>query len=68
MEHEHARTLSDLLIRRTRVAFEQQADHGLSVAPAVAEYVAPLLDWDAMAMIDAIARYDADVRRLFTID
>jgi glycerol-3-phosphate dehydrogenase len=67
VEHEHARTLGDLLIRRTRVAFES-ADHGLGVAAAAAEYVAPILAWDAAAMIDAVARYDEDIRRIFTID
>jgi glycerol-3-phosphate dehydrogenase len=67
VDREHARTLSDLLIRRTRVAFETP-DHGLGIAPAVAEYVGPLLGWDAAATAVAVGRYDADVRRIFTID
>ena len=42
---EMAKTLSDLLIRRTHLAFETR-DHGVSVAANAAEIVAPLLGWD----------------------
>ncbi len=65
--HEHARTLSDLLVRRTPVAFESP-DHGVGVAPVVAELVGPLLGWTDAERSAAIAAYIADVRRLFTID
>lgn len=43
--HEGALTLSDVLVRRTRVSIEQP-DGGLSSAPAVAALVAPILGWD----------------------
>jgi glycerol-3-phosphate dehydrogenase len=43
---EMALSLGDLLIRRTHLAFES-ADQGRSVAPLVAELVAPLLGWNS---------------------
>jgi glycerol-3-phosphate dehydrogenase len=67
VEKGHARTLGDLLIRRTKVAFETR-DHGLAVAPDVAAYVAPLLGWDAAAAQVELERYAAEVRRSFTVD
>ncbi|MDE3129151.1 MAG: glycerol-3-phosphate dehydrogenase/oxidase, partial [Gemmatimonadota bacterium] len=67
VEQAHARTLGDLLIRRTKLAFETR-DHGLSVAPDVAGYVAPLLGWDAAAARAEVGRYAAEVRRIFGVD
>jgi glycerol-3-phosphate dehydrogenase len=67
VERAHARTLADLLVRRTKVAFETH-DHGLAVAPAVAEYVAPLFGWNAADCGTAVDHYAADVRRLFGVD
>ncbi len=49
VESAHARTLADLLIRRTKLAFETP-DHALGAAPEVAAYVAPLLGWDGPAI------------------
>jgi glycerol-3-phosphate dehydrogenase len=65
--HEHARTLSDLLIRRTPVAFES-ADQGVSVAAEVATLVGPHLGWDAAAQTRAVAAYEADVARVFGVE
>jgi len=64
---ELAETLGDLLIRRTHLAFETR-DHGMSVAPIVAEAVAPTLGWDARAIGRALADYEREARRIFTID
>jgi len=61
-----ARTVSDLLIRRTHLAFETR-DHGRSIAPAAAEIVAPLLGWDEATKRARISEYDADVERIFAI-
>ena len=58
-ERELARTLGDLLIRRTHVAFETR-DNGR----AAARRVAALLGWDEREL----ARYDAEVERLFSLD
>jgi glycerol-3-phosphate dehydrogenase len=65
--HEHARTLSDLLVRRTHVAFESP-DRGVAVAAEVAALVGPHLGWDAAAQAQAVTAYVADVHRLFTIE
>lgn len=61
---EMALTLGDLLIRRTHLAFES-ADQGRSVAPAVAELVAPLLGWSTTDRDDALVAYDREVQRIF---
>jgi len=66
-ERAHARTLADLLMRRTKLAFETR-DHGLAVAPAVAAYVAPLLGWNAADVAAELARYTRDVARIFGVD
>jgi glycerol-3-phosphate dehydrogenase len=65
--NEMALTLSDLLMRRTKVAFETR-DHGVGVAAAVADSIAGIAGWDRYqkrAMIDA---YSDDVARVFTIE
>ena len=41
-DDEMARTLGDLLIRRTHLAFER-SDHAVALAPRIADYVAPIL-------------------------
>ena len=46
--HGMALHVSDVLVRRTQLAFETR-DHGVSVAPAVARVLAPLLGWSAGA-------------------
>jgi glycerol-3-phosphate dehydrogenase len=62
-----AETLGDLLIRRTHLAFETP-DHGMSVAPRIADAIAPTLGWDSDAITDALADYEREARRIFTID
>jgi glycerol-3-phosphate dehydrogenase len=63
---EMAQTLSDLLIRRTHLAFET-SDHGRSIAPAAADIVAPLLGWDDHTKRARIRELNKDVERIFTI-
>jgi glycerol-3-phosphate dehydrogenase len=67
VEQELACTLGDLLIRRTRLAFETR-DHALSLAPVVADIVAPLLGWDAAARARALAGMREEVRRVFDVE
>lgn len=67
VRHEHALTLSDLLIRRTQFAFRAR-DHALSLAAPAAEVVAPLLGWSAELREGAVDAYERDIERLFTID
>ncbi len=61
-----AETLSDLLIRRTHLAFETR-DHAVSVAARVADIVAPLLGWDEQTKGARVREYEQDVGRLFAI-
>jgi glycerol-3-phosphate dehydrogenase len=61
-----AQTLSDLLIRRSHLAFETR-DHGLSVAPRAAEIVAPLLGWSQVTKSARVREYEQDVGRMFAI-
>jgi glycerol-3-phosphate dehydrogenase len=67
VEHELARTLGDLLIRRTRLGFET-ADHGLAVAPAVAEVVAPVLGWNAEMRARELERLRGEIGRVFEVE
>ncbi len=63
---EMAQTLSDLLIRRTHLAFETR-DHGLSVALRAARIVAPLLGWSEETKSARVREYERDVEHMFAI-
>jgi glycerol-3-phosphate dehydrogenase len=63
---EMAQTLSDLLIRRTHLAFETR-DHGSSIAPLAARIVAPLLGWNGETESARVREYERDVERMFAI-
>ena len=60
-------TLGDLLIRRTRVAFETR-DHGASIAGRAAAGVASALGWDQRAIAAAEAAYATELSRIFAIE
>jgi glycerol-3-phosphate dehydrogenase len=64
--NEMAQDLSDLLIRRTHLAFETR-DHGKSIAPRAADVVAPLLGWNDQTKIARIREFEADIARMFAI-
>ena len=66
VKREMAQTLSDLLIRRSHLAFETR-DHGRGVAPRAAEIVAPLLGWNEETKRDRIREFGDDVTRMFAI-
>lgn len=66
VREEMAETLSDLLIRRTHVAFETP-DHGKGVSARAAEIVAPLLGWSEDAKSAQLRAYRSDVERMFGI-
>ena len=59
--HEGARTLDDVLTRRTHVAIEDP-DAGVGAAEEVAALVAPVLDWDAARQKEEVAAYEAQPR------
>ncbi len=67
VRHEFARSLGDLLIRRTHLAFETR-DHGLDAAPCAAATAAPLLGWSKTDTQQAVQDYAAEAERIFTID
>ena len=67
VESAHARTLADLFMRRTKVAFETR-DHGMSEAAAAADYVAPLMGWSPADASAAVQRYAGEVERIFGVD
>jgi glycerol-3-phosphate dehydrogenase len=64
IEREHARTLGDLLIRRTPVAFET-TDHGRGAARNVAGRVAGWIGWDEGETARALADYEEEAARMF---
>ena len=64
---EMALTIADVLVRRIPLAFET-ADHGVSLAPAVARAMAPLLGWPPERERGEIARYARDVDRIFRVE
>jgi glycerol-3-phosphate dehydrogenase len=65
--HEQAATLGDLLIRRTPIAFETH-DHGRAAARRLAPIMGRWLQWSSAQAADAVAAYEAESDRIFTID
>ena len=64
---EYACTVADVLVRRTKRAFQAQ-DHGESEAPLVARQLAEEFGWDEAAQARALDDYREELRRLFTIE
>jgi glycerol-3-phosphate dehydrogenase len=67
VRNEMASTLGDLLIRRTRVAYETH-DGGLAAAENTAIALSALFNWDTVARRDAIGAYSTEAARIFTVD
>ena len=67
VEREMAASLSDVLVRRTHVAFETR-DNGRAAARRIAPLMGTLLRWSEHKTAQQLDRYDRDVARLFTID
>ncbi|AKQ70285.1 Glycerol-3-phosphate dehydrogenase [Myxococcus hansupus] len=65
--HELVHSLSDLLIRRLKVAFETR-DQGHAAARVAAEVMAPRLGWDAAETQRQLDVYAADALRIFGVD
>jgi glycerol-3-phosphate dehydrogenase len=64
--HEQAATLTDLLIRRTPVAFETR-DHGRSAARRIAHVVGRWMRWTDAEIDEAVLDYDAESLRIFRV-
>jgi len=60
VQHEMALTVSDVLVRRTRVIHEER-DGGLSRARAVAQLMAPLLGWKDSQINRQVSDYASEV-------
>ena len=67
VERELATSLSDVLVRRTHVAFETR-DNGRAAARRIAPLMSTLLHWSPADTAHQLDAYDRDVARLFTID
>ncbi|MDA2963133.1 MAG: glycerol-3-phosphate dehydrogenase/oxidase [Actinomycetota bacterium] len=60
--HEGARTVEDVISRRTHIAFEAN-NGGIDLADAVAEIIAPVLGWSAMERKASVSSYESLVDR-----
>jgi glycerol-3-phosphate dehydrogenase len=60
--HEGARSVDDVISRRTRLSFEA-ANHGLYLAEEVAALIAPVLGWSAKERKESMAHYAGLVER-----
>jgi glycerol-3-phosphate dehydrogenase len=60
--HEGARTLTDVMVRRTRISIERP-DGGADAAPDIAGLVAPVLGWDAARQAAEVSSYRAEWAR-----
>jgi glycerol-3-phosphate dehydrogenase len=67
VRNERAYTLADLLIRRTRIAYETR-DHGLDAAETTAIALSTLLGWGETERGDAIRAYAAEADGMFAVD
>ncbi len=67
VEHELACTLTDIMVRRTKVAFAAR-DHGIPAAARVAAAVARHAGWDEAECARQVEAYRAETARLFTVD
>ena len=65
--HEKALHISDVLMRRTRIALEVR-DRGVAAARVVAQLMAPLLGWDSAKVESEIAEYVQLVEREFAAE
>jgi glycerol-3-phosphate dehydrogenase len=65
--NEFACTVADVLVRRTKRAFDFR-DHGLSEAPRVAAALAAEHGWSAADLSGALDDYRSEIARLFTIE
>lgn len=67
VEHEMACTLTDILVRRTKIAFASR-DHAIPAAPRVAAVVARHAGWDAAECARQVEGYRTECARIFTVD
>jgi glycerol-3-phosphate dehydrogenase len=66
MRRELAVTIGDILIRRTRAAFETR-DNARSAAPIVADLMARELGWSDQLKQRELERYEREIQRIFSV-
>ncbi|CAB4665938.1 unannotated protein [freshwater metagenome] len=68
VSHEGARSVDDVISRRTRITFEAH-NQGLDLADAIAEIIAPVLGWSTKERKASVAAYESlVVRELAALD
>jgi glycerol-3-phosphate dehydrogenase len=60
--HEGARSVDDVISRRTRISFEA-INHGVHLADEIATLIAPVLGWNAKQRKESVAQYTELVDR-----
>ena len=60
--HEGARSVDDVISRRTRIAFEAH-NYGVELTESIAEIIAPVLGWSAKERKASVAAYESLVER-----
>ena len=60
--HEGARSIADVLSRRTRLSFELK-DRGLRIVSEVANLISPILSWNDQSRHDSITEYENLIQR-----
>jgi glycerol-3-phosphate dehydrogenase len=60
--HEGARSVADVISRRTRLAFES-ANYGVDLAEEVASLISPILNWSSKERKESVAQYRKMVER-----
>jgi len=56
VSHEGARSVEDVVARRTRISFEAE-ENGAALLEDIADIIAPLLDWNRKARAESIDHY-----------
>ena len=60
--HEGARSVDDVISRRTRLSFEA-VNHGVHLADEIANLISPVLEWNAKERKESVAQYTELVER-----
>jgi glycerol-3-phosphate dehydrogenase len=60
--HEGARSVDDVISRRTRLSFEA-VNHGVHLADEVAALIAPVLGWSTKERKESVGQYSELVER-----
>ncbi len=62
VSHEGARSVEDVVARRTRMAFEAK-ENGSALLEEIAEIIAPLLDWSKKERAESVHQYQVILER-----